>query len=84
MRWTINVEAPSPQRGLAFGWEDGYDISVSAEAGEVVVAANREGLISLARHLLTLAQDGVTPGSHLHLTAGQELESTCDLVLERR
>lgn len=46
--------------------------------------ANRAGLTSLARHLLTLAQDDVPTGHHLHLTANQEIDSPADLILERR
>ncbi|MGW2651971.1 Imm32 family immunity protein, partial [Streptomyces sp. NPDC001393] len=37
----------------------------------------------LARHLLTLAQDQVHEGSHIHLTADQEIDSDHDLILER-
>ncbi|WP_211238616.1 Imm32 family immunity protein [Actinomadura rifamycini] len=48
------------------------------------MAANREALISLARHLSTLAQEGVSPSAHIHLTAGQEIESSSDLIPERR
>ncbi|OLT31157.1 hypothetical protein BJF79_08895 [Actinomadura sp. CNU-125] len=80
----MEVDPPSTRgAGPTFGWDDGYEISVGVEAGEVVVAANREGLISLARHLLTLAQEGVSPGAHVHLTAGQEIDSSSDLILER-
>ncbi|MFE9107897.1 Imm32 family immunity protein [Actinomadura geliboluensis] len=64
--------------------EDGYEISVDVEAGEGVVAANHERLISLARHLPSLAQEGVSLSAHIHLTAGQEIESSSDLIPERR
>ncbi|WP_422653759.1 Imm32 family immunity protein [Kribbella sp.] len=47
------------------------------------MSANAAGLISLARHLLTLADPTAPAGSHLHLTADQELTSTFDLILER-
>ena len=32
-----------------------------------VISANREGLISLANHLLNLAQTDVPCGTHIHL-----------------
>ncbi len=71
--------------GLSYTWEDGFEIFVDTTSStEVVIAANPAGLVSLARHLLTLAQESVPDGSHLHLTAGQELTSTVDLILERR
>ncbi|MEV6282625.1 hypothetical protein [Kribbella sp. NPDC051770] len=70
--------------GLTFIWNDDFEITVDTTSPEVVIAANPAGLTSLARHLLTLAQEGVPDGAHLHLTAGQELTSTVDLILERR
>lgn len=48
------------------------------------MVANRAGLVSLARQLLTLAQEDAPSGAHLHLTAGQEIESAVGLILERR
>ena len=45
-------------------WVDGFEIKVVAENGEIVIFANREGLLSLAKQLMTLA-DGV-PGDHIH------------------
>jgi hypothetical protein len=65
-------------------WDDGFEIWLEVSGGEVVLAGNPEGLTSLARHLLTLAQASVSPGAHVHLTAGQEIESASDLILERR
>ncbi|MFC9238261.1 hypothetical protein ACFTZK_17645 [Streptomyces decoyicus] len=69
--------------GLQFAWDDDFEIEMEAGPTEVVIRANRAGLTSLARHLLTLAQQGVHEGSHIHLTADQEIESQIDLVLER-
>jgi len=40
--------------------------------------------IALARHLLTLAQDGIPDGHHIHLEATTGLEDgSVGLVLER-
>ncbi|MFG2334632.1 hypothetical protein ACGFMM_34205 [Streptomyces sp. NPDC048604] len=81
---TIEVPEYLPDgRGLRFAWDDGFEIEVVAGSAEVLIRANPAGLTSLARHLLTLAQDGVRPGAHLHLTADQEIDSTVDLILER-
>lgn len=41
---------------------------------ELVIEGNAEGLETLARHLLTLAQPGVPSGSHLHLKDSDRLE----------
>ena len=51
---------------------------------EVVIEGNAEGLETLARHLLTLAQPGVPSGSHLHLEDSNGLEDgSLALVLDR-
>ncbi|WP_449334169.1 Imm32 family immunity protein [Streptomyces lateritius] len=52
--------------------------------GEVVIEANAAGLRTLAGHLLVLAGDGVSDGSHLHLEDSNGLEDgSVGLVLER-
>jgi hypothetical protein len=84
MIMSLNVPDYSTQSGLRFEWDEGFEIGVEILRSEVHLTANRAGLISLARHLLTLAQDGVPNGRHIHLTAGQEIESSVDLILERR
>lgn len=78
----LQVPEYSPVAGLKFDWEDGFIINVSVDSSEVVMRANRSGLISLARHLLTLAQAEVTAGAHVHLTAGQEIDGDYDLILQ--
>jgi hypothetical protein len=40
----------------------------------MVLSANAAGLVSLARHLLTLAQSSVSAGSHIHYDAPNLLE----------
>lgn len=81
----VVVEVPEyhPVRGLRLLWDEGFDIEVRVDVSEVVITANREGLLSLARHLLTLAQEEVRAGAHLHLGGGQEITSDLELVLER-
>ncbi|MEV8588704.1 hypothetical protein AB0424_17410 [Streptomyces sp. NPDC051180] len=72
-----------PGEGLRFSWDEGFEIAVSVSRSEILVKANRAGLTSLARHLLMLAQEDVTGGMHVHLTADQEIESEIDLILQR-
>ncbi len=45
-------------------WTDGFEIRVEADRDEVVISANREGLLSLAGQLAALAEQ--LPGSHIH------------------
>ena len=41
-------------------------ICVDVAFGDVTIKANRDGLITLARHLLTLAQEEYDVGTHIH------------------
>jgi len=58
--------------------------SSHSEYGETVIKANREGLISLAKILLTLAQENVPSGSHIHLDEYSFLESgSSEMIITR-
>ena len=62
-------------------WEEGFSIAVRSCDGTVIISANREGLISLARHMTALADE--TPGSHIHLDQYNALEDgSRELVIE--
>lgn len=63
-------------------WVDGYMIKAVAENGEIVISANREGMLSLAKQLMALA-DGV-PGDHIHYDDQNSLEeSSAEMIIER-
>ena len=63
-------------------WESGFEIHVTIDRGAAIVAANREGLLSLARHLTALAEE--SPGSHIHLDPYNALEDdSAQLILEK-
>ena len=53
-------------------WEPDFTIRVSNDNNEVVISANREGLLSLAKQLAALADE--TPGSHIHYDEHNSLE----------
>jgi hypothetical protein len=79
----IEVEVIDYQHdvGLRLSWADGAVIEVSA-SGEVMLSANPAGLITLANHLLTLAQPRVPSGSHVHLDESSGLfEGSAELVI---
>lgn len=65
-------------------WDDYSEILVSKDENVVLIKANQAGLITLARHLLTLAQGSVPPGYHLHYDdyGGLE-EGSVEMILER-
>jgi hypothetical protein len=79
----VGVPTYDPGRGFSFVWDDGFEIAMKVTNVEVTITANSAGLVTLARHLLTLAQDSARPGMHLHLTANQEVDSSLDLLIER-
>ena len=63
-------------------WTDGYRISVTCDKKAVTICANREGLLSLARQLLSLAE-GI-PGDHIHYDVYNSLEDgSAELIVER-
>ena len=63
-------------------WEEGFTISVDTGENTVVVRANREGLLSLANHMISLAEEA--PGSHIHLDENNSLEeSSAELIIEK-
>lgn len=63
-------------------WEEGYRISVRTEDGAAVISANREGLLSLSRHLAELAEG--RSGDHSHLDRFNALEEdSAELIIEK-
>jgi len=67
---------------MELNWVDGYEIKVRIENGAAVISANREGLLSLADHLRSLAEEPA--GSHIHLDACNSLEEgSSELILEK-
>ena len=63
-------------------WVDGFEIRVSADHGEAVISANKEGLLSLARQLTALAEE--PPGSHIHYDESNSLEEgSAELIIVR-
>ena len=65
-------------------WVDGFEIKTATEDGEIVISANREGMLSLAKQLTTLA-DGA-PGDHIHYDEYNSLEegSTGMIIVRTR
>ena len=63
-------------------WIDGYRIRVKAIGNQIVLSANREGLLSLQRQLAALAEE--KPGSHIHYDENNALEEgSPELILEK-
>ena len=62
-------------------WVEGFTISTSIDGRTAVIRANREGLLSLANQLVSLAKEA--PGSHIHYDEYNSLENgSADLIVE--
>ena len=63
-------------------WIDGSKIRVNNDNDEVVISANREGLLSLAGQLTALAEGAL--GDHIHYDENNSLEEgSAELIIER-
>ena len=63
-------------------WVDGFEIRTAVKDNSIVISANREGLLSLAKHLMALA-DGEA-GSHIHYDAYNSLEEgSTEIIVEK-
>lgn len=54
-------------KSFKFVWEQNSAIKCTVNNSAVVIEANKDGLVSLARHMLELAQEAVPNGAHFHL-----------------
>ena len=62
-------------------WVDGFEIRTAAENNIIVISANKEGLLSLAKQLTALAEGA--PGDHIHYDDQNSLEEgSAELILE--
>ena len=81
MKYTIEVSDYDNCIELEYD-SDAIIESNHSEYGETVICANRNGLITLAKALLTLAQENVPSGAHIHLDEFNFLEEdSSELVL---
>ena len=63
-------------------WIDGTKITVRAEGNEVLISANIQGLLSLAKQLVALAKEEA--GSHIHYDEYNSLEDgSVNLIIEK-
>lgn len=85
MQILINVPDYNSEEGIKYIWENNFEIEVRGNGAEIVLIANKAGLISLATHFLTLAEDSVMPGVHLHYDENNSLEEgSYDLIIQKK
>jgi hypothetical protein len=84
MQISLDIEPIKSDGAIRIVWIPGYEIRAEIQNDVVVISANKEGLKSLAVVLMTLAQDEVIPGAHVHLDELNSLEDgSCGLVFDR-
>jgi hypothetical protein len=84
MEIKIDVPEYSSDNGITYKWENGFEIETKIENGMTTIIANKEGLISLANHLLNLAQDEIPSGYHLHFDENNSLEEgSSELIIQK-
>ena len=65
---------------MDYSWLNGFSITAKCENGEILISANKEGLLSLSDNLRILA--GEKPGRHMHLDEFNSLEEgSCSLII---
>lgn len=80
----IKIAIPEYKNSIECVWEENFKIKTSAPFDTLTIEANHEGLISLARHLLHLAQDDVPSGCHVHLGEYNSLEDgSLELIISK-
>ena len=80
----IKINIPEYDDAIELIWDDNFKIKTSIPYDAITIEANREGLLSLARHLLLLAQEEVPDGSHFHLDDFNSLENnSVELIIAK-
>jgi hypothetical protein len=82
----IKLEIPdyNPSNGISYNWQSGFEIEVKYKDSIVYIKANKAGLVSLANHLLNLAQDTIPSGYHINFDENNSLEEgSRDLIIQK-
>ena len=81
----LELEIPDSENGLPYHWEEGFEIKTENQNGVFILIANKDGLISLAIQLLTLAQDKFPSGHHFHYDSyGCLEENSVEMVILKK
>lgn len=65
-------------------WEERADYSVSIDENSVILTANKQGMLSLAKQMIYMAYSNIPDGSHVHYDSffTNGTRTKYDLVLE--
>jgi hypothetical protein len=84
MEYKITLPDDDPKHGFQFIWEPDAEIEVTVDNNVVQITANKDGLISLARHLINLSQDHFGKHYHFHLDDYNALEKgSNELIIQK-
>jgi hypothetical protein len=84
MRITIDIPEYKSETGIKLQWEEGFEITFRIEGGVGYLSGNKEGLLTLANHLLNISQDDAPIHSHIHLDQYGGLEDgSAELIIEK-
>ncbi len=71
--------------GFVYTWYNNFSIKSEICNDTIHIEANKEGLLSLAANLISLAQDEVPEGTHIELDDYNSLEENSkNLIFERK
>jgi hypothetical protein len=84
MEIVVEISEYERRKGIAFEWDPGWDLRASRDDNGVKIGGTAEALHGLAAVLLTLAQDAVRPGAHVHLDSFHGLSDESEEVLLER
>ena len=77
-----NFKSENAGDSMDIEWVDGFEIRVKVDHGAVVITANREGMLSLAKQLTALAE--AAPGQHIHFDEFNSLEEgSAEMIIVR-
>jgi hypothetical protein len=82
MKVEINIPPYSPEDGVQLEWDDNFIIITTSDYNTIYIKANQAGLISIARHLLTLAQSNVPTGHLIHFDDAISMEFVIEKIAE--
>ncbi len=81
----ITLELPDYERNEGFIYEWGSNTKVSISGSNpIIIQANQQGLMDMAKILLSLAQPEVPDGIHVHLDDQNTLQKgSNEIIIER-
>lgn len=85
MNNSINLYYPlyTKEKGVLWNWNENSKVSVKIDFDEksCLISWNKEWLLSLAQHLVSLAQDWAPTWTHFHFDDFSSLEKGSDEII---